>query len=97
MCVGQHTQLTSAAEHGGKLQRCRPSPSDPSIVKRLIYIRGCQELAKVGDFLGFGFEIFQAGMGQNEVQNQQTGSDQFIGKAAAIAQVIAVESAIDLA
>src|SRR2546425_12654599 len=30
---------------------------------------------EVGDFLGFGFEIFQAGMGQNEVQNQQPGSD----------------------
>jgi len=36
-------------------------------------------------------------MGQNEVQNQQPGSDQFIGKAAAIAQVIAVESAVDFA
>ncbi len=54
-------------------------------------------LAKVGDFLRFGFEIFQAGMGQNEVQNQQPSSDQFIGKAAAIAQVIAVESTVDLA
>ena len=40
------------------------------------------ELAEVGDFLGFGFEIFQAGMGQNEVQNQQPGSDQFTRKAA---------------
>ena len=59
--------------------------------------RHAELLAEVGDFLGFGFEIFQAGMGQNEVQNQQTGSDQFIGKAAAIAQVIAVESAVDLA
>ena len=40
------------------------------------------ELTKVGDFLGFGFEVFQVGMDQNEVQNQQPGSDQFIGKAA---------------
>ncbi len=36
-------------------------------------------------------------MGQNEVQNQQPGPDQFTRKAAAIAQVIAVESAVDLA
>jgi hypothetical protein len=36
-------------------------------------------------------------MGQNEVQNQEPGTDQFVGKAAAIAQVLAVESAIDLA
>jgi len=55
------------------------------------------EIAEVGDFLGFGFEKFQARMGQNEVQNQQPGSDQFTRKAAAIAQVIAVESAIDFA
>ena len=55
------------------------------------------EVAEVGNFIGFGFEIFQARMGQNEVQNQQPGADQFIGKAAAIAQVIAVESAVDLA
>ena len=55
------------------------------------------EFAEVGNFLGFGFEIFQAGMGQNEVQNQQPGLDQFTRKAAAIAQVIAVESAVDFA
>jgi hypothetical protein len=55
------------------------------------------ELAKVGDFLGFSFEIFQVGMGQDEVQNQQPGAAQFTRKAAAIAQVIAVESAVDLA
>src|SRR6266567_9223602 len=55
------------------------------------------ELAEVGDLLGFGFEIFQARMGQNEVQNEQPGLDQFTRKAAAIAQVIAVESAVDFA
>ncbi len=55
------------------------------------------ELPEVGDFLGFGFEILQAGMGQNKVQNQQPGLDQFTRKAATIAQVIAVESAVDLA
>ena len=58
--------------------------------------RHAELLVEVGDFLGFGFEI-QTGMGQNEVQNQQPGSDQFTRKAAAIAQVIAVESAVDLA
>src|SRR5713226_10207045 len=55
------------------------------------------ELAEVVDFLGFGFEILQAAVGQNEVQNQQPGPDQFTRKAAAIAQVIAVESAVDFA
>ena len=55
------------------------------------------EIAEVGDFLGFGFEKFQARMGQNEVQNQQPGLDQFTRKAAAIAQVVAVESAVDSA
>jgi hypothetical protein len=44
-------------------------------------------LMEITDFFVLGFQIVEVGMGQNKVENQEPGADEFVGKPTAIAEV----------
>src|SRR5260370_3507257 len=58
-------------------------------------MRKAKLLVEVADFFVLGFEVVEVGMGQNEVQDQQPGADEFVGKAAAIAGIVLVYGFIE--
>jgi hypothetical protein len=49
---------------------------------------------EVAKFFVLGFQVVVIGMGQNKVQDQEPGADQFVGKTAAIAEIVLVDGRI---
>jgi hypothetical protein len=52
---------------------------------------------EISDSVGLGFEVLTIGIGQNEIENQQSGSDDFLRQLSAIAQVVFVIRSVNVA
>jgi hypothetical protein len=57
--------------------------------------RKAEFLVEVTDFFVLGFQVLVIRVGQNKVQDQEPGADQFVGQTAAIAKIVLLDGLIE--
>ena len=50
---------------------------------------------KVVDFVVLGFKVVVIWMGENKVEDQEPGADEFVGKTAAVAEIILLDGFVE--
>jgi hypothetical protein len=57
--------------------------------------RKVKGLVEVADFFLLGFEVRVIRMGQNKVQNEEPGADQFVGETTAVAEIVLLDGLVE--
>src|SRR6266851_1274256 len=57
--------------------------------------RKVKGLVEVADFFLLGFEVVVIGMGQNKIQDEEPGADQFVGETTAVAEIVLLDGHVE--